>query len=1585
MSLSDIGAKSIGPEELAIVGLMEAIFQLADSGTLFVNRIDKLRSKTTVPGVFPGLNALVPVKEKVSWLVGIIKRHVEKETIQHANAESRQSVSSIIKICTFQLKYLSNRIFVATGSPISQKTAFLSLFGKKKDILERVNFINIQAKDLTRLLDYLNNVRPTPRPGPSISNPPTSLVPRVPCNDFVGRDKMLEALQRKMNTTGQVALDGPPGIGKSEICLQYARKLQDKALMKWIFWIDGKDPTGSFATIARYLGLDLSNQESPANAVLQWITKSKDESLIIVDDVDDVDSTEQSYYTSKRLLAALNESPSEVSKRNISKAFGFAVTTLSPLQLKSIYPLGTMEITPRNRRGNLLISSKALIAQNNTMEKKNLPVDRVPSLHVSEATKLLKELIPKPLLSSDSDYDDIRKLVGCLPGHLKHAAKYIEDTGITTAQYISGYKTHQTLESKNCHTSTSSDDDIQIAAIRISKTFSNNEMFRSLLKILRSVHLKNDQIIKSIDVQLLQYSSDLERIWSERTAQGIEPENTLPAFIKEHHKRLSCLIVPRDPVEPTDCFSFAPRRLSSINSSDSGVSLRSSFSLRGLTERNSRQNSISEQEKQMLASKVTLTEMVRNATTDESKNLERFYFDEEIFGWFLINVLHDLDTIHQIENDPPLFHQAGPISELASLATKAWRSSRGTTTVTYNVEWELLQVLDRDFSPEQHLSTIIAISGNADLAEAISCGEYISTFWKHGAHLLDALSGPKCQWGRYESTKINDSIKVHIFETESLPDKPHTLKVTVEGPEEVQSDIAQTLAWLAAAVRSSNLTKLHESRASMEFYLDDGGLNCEVKSLPLTPLVNFCKYSSCWHALFTNSVIAIDYPPSKPRGSGKGLDISVELLIALARTTIITELYKGFIIQGYQFILIPVKELITERAEASCPNATVQWHLIDTRSSDVSSASLPNKVDSRVRSVAKNDETLRSFIGPGNRAFLGWCGKINIHVGTDTRTVQNGAVKLQAPVTDGPCGCALPYRDPRQRILQSTARDAGRARTITAVSATASGGGHGATGGAGATLGIGESREAAVVGRFGSLKETLQTRSKENIVLYDTATRRAWMVPYLNVLLHLVHLRERATTPHREHSMINMPFAAQHAGGASSSDGPAWDAIQPYLDLLDTENFNKNRLSRLKAHFTEKELRLKNALRFADHLEYLITVIDAALAKNVAWRSKEMSIFHHSKIYGFEMEELSYAASLGYKEQKLHHTSGGWAKMRRNREQVFFCSGIGDLITPESDCKLCSKCQSVPTNMDYLVAPVSCLSSCQHVRHTHGDDEPSHFKIQIRNSRLYEWKVSEAHFSDPCPHYDSDDAGEVGLHWQYQKTIHLSKSPQKSNLEDFSRYMEGAVIFGRRARSEPLKACGAAIRKWMTGFTKKSKSLDTEVSIDTPSPIQGPNIEKSLSKLPLENELNPLKLRNQSLGSNEDDKIISGESQSRTSSSDSNILTHNLFQKREPPFIPAVPSQPELEHLTPNRMSGQNKNKFTLSTASKSSYEATQATTLSPSVANNDMSRGTTPETPSPREGPGFEPVFKGKRLASGVKDTEKDLTEFGALHDVKG
>lgn len=289
--------------------------------------------------------------------------------------------------------------------------------------------------------------------------------------------------------------------------------------------------------------------------------------------------------------------------------------------------------------------------------------------------------------------------------------------------------------------------------------------------------------------------------------------------------------------------------------------------------------------------------------------------------------------------------------------------------------------------------------------------------------------------------------------------------------------------------------------------------------------------------------------------------------------------------------------------------------------------------------------------------------------------------------------------------------------------------------------------------------------------------------------------------------------------------------------------------------------------------------------------------------------------------------------------------------------------------MDYLVAPVSCLSTCQHSRHTNGDDEPSHFKIQIKNSRLSEWKVSEAHFSEPCPHYDSDDS-ECAKH---QKTIRLSKSLQTSNLEDFSNYMEGAVIFGRQARSGAFKSHGSSIRKWMSVLTKKGNTQEREPIIATPWPTEGSSRDKPLRRdRSLEMAAKPLGLGNSAAQYNEADNPTSAEPHSRASTSDSSCLTQNLFRE-EPPSIPAVPSQPESKHLASSRTARQHK--LTISTSSKlSSYEHTQVTTLSPSMGNNDTSRGTTPERSSPSD------AFKSELKP----DVEGDLKEFGAWDHVE-
>jgi hypothetical protein len=190
---------------------MESIFNLADNGQAFVQ---KLRTRFKIAGVFKGLSQLHPAEVQVSMLVGFIRENVKKEAICGADSERRHSVSTIVDICTFQLKYLTSRIFAADKSPVPHNPGLLSILGKTQEIRNRVNFLSIQTQDLAQLLEYLNYVRPSAPRQKLILNPPIiSMIPRVACNDFVGREDIMKSLLSQLPQTGRVILSGVSGVG----------------------------------------------------------------------------------------------------------------------------------------------------------------------------------------------------------------------------------------------------------------------------------------------------------------------------------------------------------------------------------------------------------------------------------------------------------------------------------------------------------------------------------------------------------------------------------------------------------------------------------------------------------------------------------------------------------------------------------------------------------------------------------------------------------------------------------------------------------------------------------------------------------------------------------------------------------------------------------------------------------------------------------------------------------------------------------------------------------------------------------------------------------------------------------------------------------------------------------------------------------------------------------------------------------------------------------------------------------------------------------------------------------------------------
>ena len=204
----------IEPSELAIASLRASIFNLINTGYMFLIKLDKLRTKIKAAGVLRALSPLEPVRWQAKWLVWFIRQCVEtNSSLKDTTSERRHSVSFVVNVCTFELTYLSDSLWVQRTSSLSTREAFIRLFGRVKNVQRRISALNTHSKDLAQLLSYLDVVRPSPqRPLPYIPEP-LSMVPRIASHSFVGRQGALKLMASSLCNEHRVALSGVKGIG----------------------------------------------------------------------------------------------------------------------------------------------------------------------------------------------------------------------------------------------------------------------------------------------------------------------------------------------------------------------------------------------------------------------------------------------------------------------------------------------------------------------------------------------------------------------------------------------------------------------------------------------------------------------------------------------------------------------------------------------------------------------------------------------------------------------------------------------------------------------------------------------------------------------------------------------------------------------------------------------------------------------------------------------------------------------------------------------------------------------------------------------------------------------------------------------------------------------------------------------------------------------------------------------------------------------------------------------------------------------------------------------------------------------------
>lgn len=235
---------------------------------------------------------------------------------------------------------------------------------------------------------------------------------------------------------------------------------------------------------------------------------------------------------------------------------------------------------------------------------------------------------------------------------------------------------------------------------------------------------------------------------------------------------------------------------------------------------------------------------------------------------------------------------------------------------------------------------------------------------------------------------------------------------------------------------------------------------------------------SCWRPLLECGVIA-DTQFSEPREEYRGLELSFDLMIAMAAVELSVPVKDGIALIGYQTALVPIE------VGTDC----VQFHLEVNQANQIN----PHELE-HVPAVGFRD--CNEF--RNKRCFIGWCEDARIQLGTKQLTAR---VRYSGK------------REQRTRLHWEGISTLIQANSVAPMQA-------------GVAI---QSNFRFVSNRLSFpaselYAKMLRDTSKELAIIFDVEARRCWMVPKLSLLLHMSH----AWVLHAEMAADLIPFADPH-------------------------------------------------------------------------------------------------------------------------------------------------------------------------------------------------------------------------------------------------------------------------------------------------------------------------------------------------------------------------------------------------------------------------------------------------------------------------
>lgn len=564
-----------------------------------------------------------------------------------------------------------------------------------------------------------------------------------------------------------------------------------------------------------------------------------------------------------------------------------------------------------------------------------------------------------------------------------------------------------------------------------------------------------------------------------------------------------------------------------------------------------------------------------------------------------------------------------------------------------NVEWDILAFMEDQFrdpeSPSAVLGSVITISGSAQHAQATTCSQYVMQNWTaYGSRVLDALQDAlHCP---SHTSQLDFGVCIddgNMSDDSTLSSRPSVgIEVSHEGVSlniksgtpDIIVDVVQQFAWMGAAFRTSADGQVQYCEPKLE------QVSKAKRDEPAALNIIFGMSSlseedhSCWLPLFANPVIARGFPVPKRQNGEQGLEIPIEIMAALGGARHAMDFEGGLVLKGYSTLFVPIQRY----------QDSVQWHLICAIGENrVSLSEVSTQHPNRALLIDLNDEELNT-----TRTFLGLWKVAETHLATAGADYDVDWSKAEE---SGPC-------------FRFTGGTLGFSKIITAQ----------------ISFVLGAKDGPYHHSQQGPFQKTIDRAEKLPVVLYDQKDRRAWLVPGLAVILHMIQLRHHIKPFVVDGNIVQISPLDPSRQGHAAREAVAKNKSKKLFDC-ETDN--------------EKDYCLRDAI-----LDYS-SILDGLMGRGAteqATPGKEMHTTLQNTLYGWEFRDVTDEESiLKQKAQVLKKTAGRWYDLVKGvGAVVLFASGFGDIIRPTSDSAgLCRKWGRLPRDHDYLAVCIPMLET----------------------------------------------------------------------------------------------------------------------------------------------------------------------------------------------------------------------------------------------------------------------------------------------------